>query len=162
MKMSNKPESISTNSICLHCFIRSIPSCTSLRVSIVLRCRISEYLQLSLRVQSSGKQLTGYSSLLLRVMFLWEKCVLFHLDQDSEIDTWREMLAWQVSWNWFRFLIFSVGIHGWAEPCSSASSTLPLGGRSLRVSVVPLLLWTGWLLRKGFELGYLRFAPSSS
>lgn len=42
------------------------------------------------RILKSLKTITDYSSLFLTVIFLRGKCVLFDLDQSSEIDTWWE------------------------------------------------------------------------
>lgn len=117
MKTSNETESFNRNTICLHCFIRAITSCASLWVRIVLCCKTSDYLQLSLGFWI----IASYSSLLLTVIFLREKCVLFDLDQGSEID-----MSWENWHSWLAETSFAFGFPlSGPMPRQSCSSVLP-------------------------------------
>lgn len=117
MKTSNETDSFNRNTICLHCFIRAITSCASLWVRIVLCCKTSDYLQLSLGFWI----IASYSSLLLTVIFLREKCVLFDLDQGSEID-----MSWENWHSWLAETSFAFGFPlSGPMPRQSCSSVLP-------------------------------------
>lgn len=131
MKTWNETKSFNTNNITLHCFIRAIPSCASLWVNIVLGCRTSEYLQISLGFWSTLKTITGYSSLLLTVIFLREKCVLFDLDQGSEMG--KTSMAGQLE------LVLLLASCCW-DPCVGSPSPL-LAALFPWVAAAPVCLW---------------------